>query len=78
MIFFSRLGTIKLFNSLFGLIITKVIIYWRETKRITSTKIKRSLKFTIAKKNKKLQSKDGFSTGFNENSTWTFEKRSCK
>ena len=69
MIFFSTLGTIKLFNSLFGLIITKVIIYWRETKRITSTKIKRSLKFTIAKKNKKLQSNDGFSTGFNENST---------
>ena len=36
------------------------MVYWRGTKRITSTKIERSLKFTGEKKNKKLQSKDEF------------------
>ena len=36
------------------------MVYWRRTKRITSTKIKRRLKFIGAKKNKKLQSKDEF------------------
>ena len=36
------------------------MVYWPRTKRITSTKIKRSLKFIGAKKNKKLQSKDEF------------------
>ena len=36
------------------------MVHWRGTKRITNTKIKRSLKFIRAKKNKKLQSKDEF------------------
>ena len=36
------------------------MVYQRETKRITSTKIKQTLKFTSAKKNKTLQCKDGF------------------
>ena len=36
------------------------MVDWPRTKRITSTKIKRSLKFIGAKKNKKLQSKDEF------------------
>ena len=36
------------------------MVYWRETKRTTSTKMKRSLEFTGAEKNKKLQSKDEF------------------
>ena len=41
------------------------MVYWRGTKRITSTKIKRSLKFNGAKKKKekkikKLKSKDEF------------------
>ena len=34
------------------------MVYWHWAKRITSTKIKRTLKFTCAKKNKKLQPKD--------------------
>ena len=52
----------KLFNNLFELIepYTKDMVYCRGTKRITRTKIKRSLKFIGAKKNKKLQSKDEF------------------
>ena len=36
------------------------MIYWRGAKRVTSTKIKRVLKFTGAKKSKKLQSNDEF------------------
>ena len=36
------------------------MVYQRETKRITSTKIKQTLEFTSAKKNKTLQCKDGF------------------
>ena len=39
------------------------MVYWRGTEKTTSTKIKRSLKFTGAKKNKKLQSKDEFLLG---------------
>ena len=59
--FFTGLGTIKLFNSLFELIepYTKYMIYWRGTKRITSTKIKRSLILSVQRK-KKLKSKDEF------------------
>ena len=60
--FFAGLGTIKLFNSLFELIepYTRDMGYWHGTKRTASTKIKRSLKFIGAKKNKKLQCKDEF------------------
>ena len=39
---------------------TKEMVYWRGAKRIASTKITEILKFTGAKKNKKLQSKDEF------------------
>ena len=62
MIFFTGLGTIKLFNSFFELIepYTKDMVYWQGTKRITSTKIKQSPKFIGAKKNEKLQYKDEF------------------
>ena len=60
--FFTGLGIIKLFNSLFELIdpYTKDMVYWRGTKRISSTKMKRSLKFIGATKNEKFQSKDEF------------------
>ena len=60
--FFTGLGIIKLFNSLFELIdpYTKGMVYWRGTKRISSTKMKRSLKFIGATKNEKFQSKDEF------------------
>ena len=60
--FLTKLETMKLFNNLFELIepCTKDMVYCRVTERITRTKIKRSLKFTGAKKNKKLQSKDNF------------------
>ena len=44
---FAGLITIKLFNSL--LEYTKDMVYYRETKRITSTKIKRVMKFSGTK-----------------------------
>ena len=53
--FVTGLETRKLFDSLFWLIesYTKYAVYWRRIKRIASTKIKGSPKFTGAKKNKK-------------------------
>ena len=52
----------KLFNTLFELTepYSKNMVYWRGKKGIAITTIKRNQKFTSDKKNKKLQSKDGF------------------
>ena len=43
------LVTIKLFSSVLEIEpYTKDMVYWRDTKRITSVKVKRTLKFTGA------------------------------